>query len=86
MSNASGDPVKGGHEADWTTITIPDSKCLMCAENFVTKVCLRDQDFKNLPPAPQRLLGNPSELKGKLWRMRRQESVQAWQEIPRKMW
>lgn len=37
----------------------------MCVENFVTKVCLRDHDFRNLPPATQRLLGNLQELKGK---------------------
>lgn len=37
----------------------------MCVENFMTKVCLRDQDLKNVPPATQRLLGNLCELKGK---------------------
>lgn len=46
----------------------------MCAEKFVTQVCLTEQDFKTWPPASQMLLGNLSELKGKLWHMGRQRT------------
>lgn len=58
----------------------------MCVENFMTKVCLRDQDLKNVPPATQKLLGNLCELKGKREAWGRQGIMQAWQEIPGKMW
>lgn len=70
MSNASGDPVKEGHEANWTTTAIPDVCRKICDSSVFNRAGLQ-----NLPPASQMLLqGNLSELKGKLWRMGRQRT------------
>lgn len=76
MSNASGDPVKGGHEANWTTTAIPDVCWKICDSSVFNRA-----ELQNLPPASQMLLGNLSELKGKLWRMGRQKPDR---EIPEK--